>query len=645
MDTARPRIAKQSDPLPLILRWYSVLPLTVLYLAPAIGIVAFWAAAGTNGRYHISNQLVGCILGTPEIFLVPALLYQLIFWCQCWELDLLKDSMTERLTSGEVLPRIIYLQRPAYMSVTAAVKLMFLVTDGLYHVLSNVIVSVEATRSASDLHDLGGSRNQGTGGWSLRLRLWPALFILSSHIIGALYILWTTCKLWIVLADQMEVSDLTSFYEGEQELLKEPLSQKSKNEKLLHGLSEKSRDSGFPDHRPTPPDSPTPTDMMGHPQSSFEELEERINGTQPRSRSAAPARLVTWKCSCGSSLSDWYTEITPGSLECLQSQLREEASPCASRLGLSWPDLGAWISSKLTAGSFSAQQSTNTTQGPAAPTSSSAGLRSQTHTPSSIPGGPVQVPSQPLSSPVNFSSQGQTAASLVCYLLLCIPEKLSGFRLYHQQLLQTPGSARHPNYVVNDQQLFQLLRRKYATERSIGFSQFWPRTVIRVSLAHFLVDASDFVDLRHYACHGASADCKCIPPANDNLYHCTPRPSPYTPPIGTNYLTHLFQHPECINKVSTRVLNQVPKRFGQCIATTGAEAVEAWGMEFEEGWDRDRLKNAILLVIAATLVFGILWAVLKHDIQGACGIAAFFMSAVATFGGYMASKEPRISHR
>lgn len=88
-------------------------------------------------------------------------------------------------------------------------------------------------------------------------------------------------------------------------------------------------------------------------------------------------------------------------------------------------------------------------------------------------------------------------------------------------------------------------------------------TVIRVSLAYFLVDASELVDLRHYACRGAGAACECIPPANDTLYHCIPRPSPYTPPIGTNYLTHLFQYPECIKSGNTRILNQIPKRFGQ----------------------------------------------------------------------------------
>jgi hypothetical protein len=82
------------------------------------------------------------------------------------------------------------------------------------------------------------------------------------------------------------------------------------------------------------------------------------------------------------------------------------------------------------------------------------------------------------------------------------------------------------------------------------------------------------------------------------------------------------------------------------MATSGSQRVEAWGMEFEEGWDRGRLRNAIFgIVIIGCLVFAILWSVLLKDMQSAFGVSSFIVAVLATIGGYIALAEPRIVHR
>ncbi|KAF7511462.1 hypothetical protein GJ744_004651 [Endocarpon pusillum] len=138
-----------------------------------------------------------------------------------------------------------------------------------------------------------------------------------------------------------------------------------------------------------------------------------------------------------------------------------------------------------------------------------------------------------------------------------------------------------------------------------------------------------------------------IQPAPDAQYHCIPRDPQLRPPIGTNYLTHYFQNPNCIkseNLVCT--LNQVPKRLGQCMTTSGGQRIEAWGMEFEEGWDQGRLRNAIFgIVVIGCLVFAILWSVFLKDLQSAFSVSTFFVAVLAIISGYIASAGPRIVHK
>jgi hypothetical protein len=63
-----------------------------------------------------------------------------------------------------------------------------------------------------------------------------------------------------------------------------------------------------------------------------------------------------------------------------------------------------------------------------------------------------------------------------------------------------------------------------------------------------------------------------------------------------------------------------------------------WGIGFEEGWDEAKLRHgAFLIFVVGSLIFAILWSVLKHDIQSAFGISAYWMTGLAIVAGYAAS--------
>ena len=375
-----------------------------------------------------------------------------------------------------------------------------------------------------------------------------------------------------------------------------------------------------------------------------------------RTRMQNIPQLVTWKCSCGTRLCDYYTEIVPGSLEQLQTHLRRENARSCGMWQAFWTSLLSFIGWRPASRFSGSADPTNDLLAPQiASTSTEDPHSTNNYINSANARGSPPVKATAPSSSIGIIEPLQVleADPTVSYILLCFPEGLSGLRLHHQQILQTIGRNALPNQITNDRQLFTLLRKKYALERRRFMSKFWPKTVVRVSLAYFLVDLSDYVELKHYACRDGRTDCRCIPPpemirpSSGAQYYCTPREPRLKPPIGTNYLTHYFQNPGCIKSTNlVYTLNQVPKRLGQCMATSGSQRVEAWGLEFEEGWDRGRLRNAIFgIVVSGCIIFALLWSVLLKDMQSAFALASFFVTVLAVVGAYIASAEPRIVHK
>jgi hypothetical protein len=101
--------------------------------------------------------------------------------------------------------------------------------------------------------------------------------------------------------------------------------------------------------------------------------------------------------------------------------------------------------------------------------------------------------------------------------------------------------------------------------------------------------------------------------------------SDLSPPVGTNYLTHLFKHPEDYDD----------ERIAYLSAPKGRDRLEigkGWGLELVEGFLAERVWGAIAgLFLLGSLVFAIVWATTQEaDAQGAFGVAGW-MVAVAGF--------------
>lgn len=95
-----------------------------------------------------------------------------------------------------------------------------------------------------------------------------------------------------------------------------------------------------------------------------------------------------------------------------------------------------------------------------------------------------------------------------------------------------------------------------------------------------------------------------------------------------------FTDPENINPNCTMVIEQLPKRTCGELKSQSFELREAWGIYFKEDWDWVRIWWILALGFSPpSLLFGILWGILKGDIQGAFGVASWWMAGATILIG------------
>lgn len=80
------------------------------------------------------------------------------------------------------------------------------------------------------------------------------------------------------------------------------------------------------------------------------------------------------------------------------------------------------------------------------------------------------------------------------------------------------------------------------------------------------------------------------------------------------------------------MLNQIPKRIIGALQGKPIQPTEGWGLYFQEGWNEKVIIHILFaLFLLGSLVFGILWSILKMDIQGAFGVSAYIVTAGGIF--------------
>jgi len=203
-----------------------------------------------------------------------------------------------------------------------------------------------------------------------------------------------------------------------------------------------------------------------------------------------------------------------------------------------------------------------------------------------------------------------TSRSDSLFLLLCLPYHNRGTKLLQLDLRD----------VQDDLYFFSLLRHNYREIRGRLKRSFSLRTVKSIKFVQFELRRSQLVNIRK------EDD---LPPETlREEYTYDPMPADMIPPLGENYMMHLFAHPDHADPRAKEDLNRIPKKLKDrlAICPTQGRGI-GWGVHFIEGWHLSALSLvAYLVFLIASLVFFVCWAVLKQDVQGASGVAAYILA-------------------
>ncbi|CAO1600724.1 hypothetical protein XANCAGTX0491_004406 [Xanthoria calcicola] len=228
-------------------------------------------------------------------------------------------------------------------------------------------------------------------------------------------------------------------------------------------------------------------------------------------------------------------------------------------------------------------------------------------------------PPGPMSRTVYDPRQSNDRA--ISATMLCNPE--SKWLLVCARAVQRPTSLFHLDVgsTTSDQQFFKLLRQTYVQAKNHWYRGLSFKRVRSIRFVQFELHPRDLVDVRKVPD---------MPPAtkqDDYLY----QPCDLLPPVGENLMTHLFHNPHETNQKAITYLRS-PKKRKQKLAICQLRGTNiGWGIHLVEGWAITKLWLSALAIFSSSFVFAVAWSVLKHDVQGAFGVAGWLVG-LATLG-------------
>ncbi|KAF5583574.1 hypothetical protein FPCIR_8989 [Fusarium pseudocircinatum] len=188
-------------------------------------------------------------------------------------------------------------------------------------------------------------------------------------------------------------------------------------------------------------------------------------------------------------------------------------------------------------------------------------------------------------------------------------------------------------HITDDRQLFQALRETYFEHVGKLKCHWSLRTINAIHFMKFGYGGRRYIDIR---CHPEMCEqgkpCVCLPPAHlvrpkGSEYDCAPVPSRLSPPIGPRLMMDFFTNPDGIAPNSTLVLQQLPKWTSGNLQPQCTEVQEMWGIYYKEDWDLVKIWWILgLAFFPPSLLFGIVWGILQKDIQGAFGVASWWIA-------------------
>lgn len=197
------------------------------------------------------------------------------------------------------------------------------------------------------------------------------------------------------------------------------------------------------------------------------------------------------------------------------------------------------------------------------------------------------------------------------FLLMCIPYRKHGTRLVHMDLAD----------LISDETLFKKMKCEYQSIRGQWASYFSLWRMAEIQFVKFGLHKHQLVDIKEK---------NDLPPVSlKNEYRYQPIPAETIPPIGKNHLMHLYEHPDHADDVPF-CLERIPKKVREQLrlCQNQAPGLVGWGVYFAEGFNWPKFWVLGFVVLSLSVLFGVCWSTLRHDVQGGFGVTACMMVTV-----------------
>lgn len=121
---------------------------------------------------------------------------------------------------------------------------------------------------------------------------------------------------------------------------------------------------------------------------------------------------------------------------------------------------------------------------------------------------------------------------------------------------------------------------------------------------------------------------------------CNPsRPPDTWPPVYPEFMMHMLYFPGCIAEDDASILDQQPKKMDGKLEEVTGTPPEGWGLYFQEELDASAVIAVVFVFLfVASLLFLIIWTILKNDIQDASGVSAYNVAFASMLGIWIATR-------
>ena len=159
------------------------------------------------------------------------------------------------------------------------------------------------------------------------------------------------------------------------------------------------------------------------------------------------------------------------------------------------------------------------------------------------------------------------------------------------------------------------------------------------------LDSLRFVkfELHHKGLVDIHTTTEIIPPAEKkDEYRYNPIPAAVIPPVGENYMMHLYEHPEDADE-EVVCLDRIPKKLRERLMVCQKQRpCLGWGVRFVEGFHWTKFCILGLCGLILCIGFGVCWSRFRNDVQGGFGVTACMMVALTfTTGIVQAAVDPK----